>query len=60
MIQNMPAGNQAAQQTLPLTPQPGSPSWCGPGSISNFWELISLQQEGAHRPICPEDIIEWH
>lgn len=54
------AGWQSGSTDPPSDPTADSPSRCGPGSISNFWELISLQQEGAHCPICPKDIIEEH
>ncbi len=54
----MLAGNQAPQ-ALPLTPPLNPPPWSGLGSISNFLELISLQQEGGHRLICPKDIIKY-
>lgn len=53
----MLAGNQATR-ALPLTPPLNPPPWSGLGSISNFLELISLQQEGGHCPICPKDIIK--
>lgn len=51
------AGNQATR-ALPLTPPLNPPTWSGLGSISNFLELISLQQEGGHCLICPKDIIK--
>lgn len=52
------AGSQAPA-ALPLTPPLNPPlPWSGLGSISNFLELISLQQEGGHCLICPKDIIK--
>lgn len=51
------AGNQATW-ALPLTPPLNPPPCSGLGSISNFLELISLQQEGGHCLICPKDIIK--
>lgn len=52
------AGWQSGNAGPPTDPATKSTSWRGLGSISNFLELISLQQEGGHCLICPKDIIK--
>ena len=51
-------GWQSGNVGPPTDPNTKSSAWCGLGSISNFWELISLQQEVGLCLICPKDIIK--